>query len=132
VIEARNRADALIYSTEKNLQEHGDQLNDADRRAIEEAIATLRSAMANGLPEQRKLVAATCWAAHLLTIMDNSAAGLRTAAQWATQRTRGLGYGIREIHRSREGFPPIGADNGAAARPPKADPGAFAKGVAGG
>jgi uncharacterized membrane protein HdeD (DUF308 family) len=32
------------------------------------------------LCEQRKLVAATGWAAHLLTITDNSAAGLRTAA----------------------------------------------------
>src|SRR5205814_8935782 len=31
VIEARNQADALIYGTEKNLQEHGDRLNDADR-----------------------------------------------------------------------------------------------------
>ena len=47
VIEARNHADALIYSTGKNLQEHGGNLNDADRRAIEEAIAALRTAMAN-------------------------------------------------------------------------------------
>jgi molecular chaperone DnaK len=47
VIEARNHADALIYSTEKNLQEHGGTLNDADRRAVEEAIAALRTAMAN-------------------------------------------------------------------------------------
>jgi molecular chaperone DnaK len=47
VIEARNHADALLYGTEKNLQEHGGNLNDADRRAIEEAIAALRTAMAN-------------------------------------------------------------------------------------
>ena len=45
VIEARNQADALIYGTERDLKEHGDRLNDADRRAIEEAIATLRTAM---------------------------------------------------------------------------------------
>src|ERR1700719_1317551 len=45
VIEARNQADALIYGTEKDLNEHGDQLGDAERRAIEEAIAALRTAM---------------------------------------------------------------------------------------
>jgi molecular chaperone DnaK len=46
VIEARNQADALIYSTERSLQEHGSRLNDADRRAIEEAINALRTAIA--------------------------------------------------------------------------------------
>ena len=45
VIEARNQADALIYGTEKELKEHSNQLGDADRRAIEEAIAALRTAM---------------------------------------------------------------------------------------
>jgi molecular chaperone DnaK len=46
VIEARNQADALIYSTERSLKEHGEHLNDADRRAIEDAIGALRTAMA--------------------------------------------------------------------------------------
>jgi molecular chaperone DnaK len=46
VIEARNQADALIYSTERDLNEHGSKLGDADRRAIEEAIAALRTAIA--------------------------------------------------------------------------------------
>src|SRR5438309_9209646 len=45
VIEARNHADALIYGTEKDLKEHGDRLGEAERRAIEEAIAALRTAM---------------------------------------------------------------------------------------
>jgi molecular chaperone DnaK len=56
VIELRNQADALIYSTEKNLKEHGGGLNDADRRAIEDAIAALRTAMTGedlGLIRQR-------------------------------------------------------------------------------
>jgi molecular chaperone DnaK len=46
LIEARNQADALIYSTERSLQEHGSRLNDADRRAIEEAINSLRTTIA--------------------------------------------------------------------------------------
>jgi molecular chaperone DnaK len=45
VIEARNQADALIYGTERSLKEHGEHLNDADRRAIEDAIGALRTAM---------------------------------------------------------------------------------------
>jgi molecular chaperone DnaK len=45
VIEARNQADALIYGTEKDLKAHSDKLSDADRRAIEEAITGLRTAM---------------------------------------------------------------------------------------
>jgi molecular chaperone DnaK len=45
VIEARNQADALIYGTERDLKEHGNELGDADRRAVEEAIAALRTAM---------------------------------------------------------------------------------------
>jgi molecular chaperone DnaK len=45
VIEARNQADALIYGTERELKEQGERLGDADRRAIEEAIAALRTAM---------------------------------------------------------------------------------------
>jgi molecular chaperone DnaK len=56
VIEARNQADALIYSTERDLKEHGSHLNDADRRAIEEAIGALRAAIAGedaGLIRQR-------------------------------------------------------------------------------
>jgi molecular chaperone DnaK len=46
LIEARNQADALIYSTERDLKEHGSRLNDTDRRAIEEAINALRTAIA--------------------------------------------------------------------------------------
>jgi molecular chaperone DnaK len=45
LIEARNQADTLIYSTEKNLREYGNRVGDADRRAIEDAIASLRTAM---------------------------------------------------------------------------------------
>ncbi len=45
LIEARNHADALIYSTEKSLKEYGDQLDEATRKNIEEAVAELREKM---------------------------------------------------------------------------------------
>ncbi|MBM4134385.1 MAG: molecular chaperone DnaK [Nitrospira sp.] len=45
VAEARNQADNLIYGTEKNLTEHGDQIGEDDKNRITEAIAALRKAM---------------------------------------------------------------------------------------
>lgn len=43
--EARNQADTLIYSTEKNLTEHGDKISEAEKDKIKEAISALRKAM---------------------------------------------------------------------------------------
>jgi molecular chaperone DnaK len=45
VIEARNQADSLIYSTEKSLKEHGDKLEAGDKGAIEEAVTDLRGVL---------------------------------------------------------------------------------------
>ncbi len=45
-IETRNTADALVYSTEKNLREFGDKVKPEDKAAIEAAIGEVRSALA--------------------------------------------------------------------------------------
>jgi molecular chaperone DnaK len=45
LVEARNQADALIYATEKELREGAARVSQADREAVEQAIAALRSAM---------------------------------------------------------------------------------------
>ena len=44
-VEAKNHAEALVHSTEKTLAEHGSKVGDADRRAIENAIADLKEAL---------------------------------------------------------------------------------------
>src|SRR5690606_20475554 len=44
-IEVRNTADALVYSTEKNLREHGDKVSADDKAAIESALGELRTAL---------------------------------------------------------------------------------------
>jgi molecular chaperone DnaK len=44
-VEAKNHAEALVHSTEKTLSEHGSKVGDADRRAIENAIADLKEAL---------------------------------------------------------------------------------------
>ena len=44
-VEAKNHAEALVHSTEKALSEHGSKINDAERTAIENAIADLKEAL---------------------------------------------------------------------------------------
>jgi molecular chaperone DnaK len=51
-IEARNHADSLVYSTEKSLKEHGQQLTAADRSAIEAALADLKGVLDSDDAEQ--------------------------------------------------------------------------------
>jgi molecular chaperone DnaK len=46
LIELRNQADALIYSTEKTMKEYGSRLGAADRQTVEAAINALRDAAA--------------------------------------------------------------------------------------
>merc|ERR1711935_284709 len=44
-VDARNQADTLIHSTEKNLKEHGAKVSDADKKAIEDASSVLKEAI---------------------------------------------------------------------------------------
>ncbi|MFZ0607830.1 MAG: Hsp70 family protein, partial [Xanthobacteraceae bacterium] len=44
-VEAKNHAEALVHSTEKTLAEHGSKIGEAERRAIENAIADLKEAL---------------------------------------------------------------------------------------
>jgi molecular chaperone DnaK len=45
LVDTRNKADTLIYQTEKTLKEFGDKVPEAERRAIEEETANLRTAL---------------------------------------------------------------------------------------
>ena len=44
-VEAKNHAEALLHSTEKQVEEHGDKLEPADKEAIEAASADLKTAL---------------------------------------------------------------------------------------
>jgi molecular chaperone DnaK len=50
LVEARNQADALIYTTEKELKENEGRVGQADPTTVEQAIAALRSAMSGDDP----------------------------------------------------------------------------------
>jgi molecular chaperone DnaK len=56
-IEARNRADAMVYNVEKTLKEHRDKVGDADAKNIETAIEDVKKAMNEN--DAEKLNAAT-------------------------------------------------------------------------
>jgi molecular chaperone DnaK len=43
-VDARNQADTLLHSTEKNLKEHGAKISDAEKKAIEDASTDLKEA----------------------------------------------------------------------------------------
>ncbi|MBC8298525.1 MAG: molecular chaperone DnaK [Pelagibacterales bacterium] len=44
-VDARNQADTLLHSTEKNLKEHGSKVSETDKKAIETSSANLRNAL---------------------------------------------------------------------------------------
>ena len=44
-IEARNRADAMVYNVEKTLKEHRDKVSDDDAKSIESALEETKKAM---------------------------------------------------------------------------------------
>jgi molecular chaperone DnaK len=52
--EAKNNAESLVHTTEKQLQEHGDKIDDALKGEIEAAIADTKAAIEGGEPEAMK------------------------------------------------------------------------------
>ena len=52
--EARNQGEALVHSAEKSLKEYGDKVSADDRKAIEDAIADLKTAIAGDDVEAMK------------------------------------------------------------------------------
>ncbi|NLC71266.1 MAG: molecular chaperone DnaK [Desulfuromonadaceae bacterium] len=67
LIEARNQADGLVYTTEKALKEHGDKVEETTRKKIEEAAEALKKAMEGEDSEEiRKKSEALAEASHKL------------------------------------------------------------------
>ncbi len=47
LVEARNQGESLLHSTEKSLKDYGDKVSEADKGAIETALASLKTALAS-------------------------------------------------------------------------------------
>jgi molecular chaperone DnaK len=75
LIDARNMADSLIYSTEKSVKEVGDKLDDATKSNIEQAIENLKKSLEGEDTEEiKKLTEELTQASHKLaeTIYANA------------------------------------------------------------
>jgi molecular chaperone DnaK len=58
-VEAKNQAESLIHSTEKSVKEYGDKVSETDRKAIEDAIASLKTAVEASEPNAEDIQAKT-------------------------------------------------------------------------
>jgi molecular chaperone DnaK len=45
LVEAKNHGEALVHSTERSLADYGDKVSEADKSAIEAAVAALKTAL---------------------------------------------------------------------------------------
>ena len=68
--EARNQADTLVYQTEKLLREHSEKISDEDRKGTDDALASLKEALAGDD----------------LELIKSSTEGLMTASQRFSQQ----------------------------------------------
>ena len=56
-IDARNQADALVYSTEKSMKEHGEKLPAEDKEKIESSVKDLKDILANAEATSEEITA---------------------------------------------------------------------------
>jgi molecular chaperone DnaK len=105
-IEARNRADAMIYNTEKTLKEHRDKISEAEAKQVESALEEAKKAMNEGGLD--KINAAT----DKLTTASHKLAEAMYKAQSAGPNGAGPGAGF-------DGAGAQGGANGAGAQQPK-------------
>jgi len=98
LVEARNQADALIYSTEKSIKDLGDKVDETLKKQAEEAIEPLRKAMEGEDPEEiNRLSEALTQASHKLAeamyqqASQEGAAGAEGGPQGDPQQDTGAG-----------------------------------------
>jgi molecular chaperone DnaK len=58
-VEAKNQAESLVHSSEKSLKDYGDKVSADDRKAIEDAIAALKTAVEASEPDAEDIKAKT-------------------------------------------------------------------------
>jgi molecular chaperone DnaK len=76
LVEERNRADSMVYNTEKTLREHRSKVADADAKRIEEALeATKKSMQSDNPADIRKALEELTQASHKLAEAMYQAAG---------------------------------------------------------
>jgi molecular chaperone DnaK len=80
-VEARNRADSMVYNVDKMLREHGSKISDSDRKNVEAALEECKKAIAGGSVDQiNKAVDGLTQASHKLAEAMYSASGAAAGA----------------------------------------------------
>src|SRR4029453_5815676 len=88
-IEVRNQTDSLVYSTERTLSEHGSKLAEADRKAVEDALAETKEALKGEDLERMKQAQETLTkASHKLAEVMYREAEQATGGRGETGRTK--------------------------------------------
>jgi molecular chaperone DnaK len=92
LIDARNTADGLVYTTEKTMAELGDKIDPGSRSQVESAVADLKRAMAgDNVDEIRRLTETLTHASHAMSQTMYQQAGPSAAQQAAN--SGGYGHG---------------------------------------
>jgi len=95
LIEARNRADQLMYTTEKSIKEYGDKIGAQDKKKIEEALQGVKEAIKSDQVDQiNQAVEALTQASHKLaeevykqtTAQQQGQAGKTAASEETAER----------------------------------------------
>jgi molecular chaperone DnaK len=92
LVEAKNSADSLAYTTEKTLKEHGGKVDSMTRASIENALADLKEVLKSDDTEQiRKKMDALTTASHKLAEVIYSSAAQGSAGAAGPQAGPGAG-----------------------------------------
>jgi molecular chaperone DnaK len=98
--EARNHLDALVYQTEKNLKDHGDQVDAAERANIEEALTGAKKTLEGQDAEaMRAAMEKLTSAQHKLAEAMYAKASQQKAGADADASTNGAGPGAQDSGR---------------------------------
>ena len=95
LIEAKNNADSLVYSTEKSLEDHKDKIDDATKSDIEAKIKELKD---------------------LIAKEDAKAEEIKSKTDELTQSSMKLGEAIYKEQQEAAGAQPSGSDSGEEAK----------------
>jgi molecular chaperone DnaK len=96
LVEARNSADALVYSTEKSIRDLGDKVDSATKRKVEDATAALKKAMeGNDVTDIKRCSEELTQASHKLaeTMYQQASAGEQYAGAGAGSHAGGQSTG---------------------------------------
>jgi molecular chaperone DnaK len=94
LVEAKNNADSLVYTTEKTLKEHGDKVDAQTRASIENALSDLRDTMKGDDADQiNKKIEALTTASHKLAEVIYASAASEAGGAGASQTGAGPSAG---------------------------------------